>query len=138
SATTDFHIILGVLPQVPAKRLYLFVRHARSPNAAASARSAAARARASAPAAGRPGSTSNARHGESDHAIANSAPQRWQRIVDDESTTGLRSQQLGHTPYFGSSAAGAAPSGRRRTSDHMGGRSGRICKNVRGTGSSPL
>src|SRR5213083_2488305 len=39
SATTDFHFILGVLPQVPAKRLYLFVRHARRPNAAASARS---------------------------------------------------------------------------------------------------
>src|SRR5216110_1588477 len=139
SATTEFSLQKEVLPRVAPKRLYLFVLHARRPNAVASARSATARARASAPRAGRPGSTSKARQGESDQAIADTAPQRRQRSVDAESTNGLRSQQLGQTAYFGSSsagAAGAASSGRRRTSDHMGGRSGRICRNVRGTRSN--
>src|SRR5213592_285252 len=134
----NFHFILGALPHVAAKRLYLFVRHGRKPNAVASARSATARARASAPAAGRPGSTSKARQGESDHAIADTAPHRRQRRVDAESTTGLRSQQLGQTAYFPSSAAGAASSGLRRTRDHMGGRSGRICRKARGTRSRRL
>src|SRR5205809_786952 len=138
SATTEFSVKLGALPRVAAKRLYLFVfhafvLHARRPNAVASARSATARARASLPGCGRPGSTSKARQGESDHAIANTAPHRRQRRVGAESTTGLRSQQLGHTAYLPSSEAGAASSGLRRTSDHMGGRSGRICRKSRGT-----
>src|SRR5947208_3163561 len=87
---------------------------------------------------GGPGSTSKARQGESDHAIADTAPHRRQRRVDAESTTGLRSQQLGQTAYFPSSAAGAASSGLRRTRDHMGGRSGRICRKARGTRSRRL
>src|SRR5436309_122648 len=135
SATTEFSITLGALPRVPSKRLLLFVRgdQGRRPNAVASARRATARARASLPGCGRPGSTSKARQGESDHAIANTAPQRRQRRVGAESTTGLRSQQLGQTAYLPSSEVGAASSGLRRTSDHMGGRSGRICRKARGT-----
>src|SRR5437870_2219089 len=138
SATTEFSVKLGALPRVAVKRLYLFVfhafvLHARRPNAVASARSATARARASLPGCDRPGSTSKARQGESDHAIAETAPQRRQRRVGAESTTGLRSQQLGHTAYLPSSEVGAASSGLRRTSDHMGGRSGRICRKARGT-----
>src|SRR5438876_3269299 len=139
SATTEFSVKLGALPRVAAKRLYLFVLHGRRPNAVASARSATARARASAPGTGRPGSTSNARHGESDQATAYTAPQRRQRKVGAESIKGLRSQQLGQTAYFPSSAAaGGASSGLRRTSDHIGGRSGRICRNLRGIRSSRL
>src|SRR6266699_6271174 len=139
SATTEFSLQKEVLPRVAPKRLYLFVLHARRPNAVASARSATARARASAPRAGRPGSTSKARHGESDQAIADTAPHRRQRSVDAESIKGLRSQQLGQTAYFPSSVAvGGASSGLRRTSDHIGGRSGRICRNLRGIRSSRL
>ncbi len=79
------------------------------------------------------------RHGESDQATAYTAPQRRQRKVGAESIKGLRSQQLGQTAYFPSSAAaGGASSGLRRTSDHIGGRSGRICRNLRGIRSSRL
>src|SRR5438093_13041898 len=133
SATTEFSLETEVLPHVAPKRLYLFVLHGRRPNAVASARRATARARASLPGCGRPGSTSKARQGESDHAIANTAPHRRHRRVGAESTTGLRSQQLGQTAYLPSSEVGAASSGLRRTSDHMGGRSGRICRKARGT-----
>src|SRR3989441_10440847 len=143
SATTEFSVKLGALPRVAVKRLYLFVfhafvLHARRPNAVASARNATARARASLPAPGRPESTSKARQGESDHAIANTAPHRRQRRVGAESTTGLRSQQLGQTAYFPSSAAGTASAGLRRTRDHMGGRSGRVCRKARGARSRRL
>jgi len=95
--------------------------HARSPNAVASARSATARARARAPSPPA-GSTSKARHGESDHAIANTAPHRRQRAwrgVDQ----GLRSQQLGQTAYFhprGGRVVGPAPDER----PHGGGAAG--------------
>src|SRR5216110_2810088 len=133
SATAEFSLEREVLPHVAPKRLYLFVLHGRRPNAVASARRATARARASLPGCGRPGSTSKARQGESDHAIANTAPHRRQRRVGAESTTGLRSQQLGQTAYLPSSEVGAASSGLRRTSDHMGRRSGRICRKARGT-----
>src|SRR6266550_4250490 len=135
SATTEFSVKLGALLGVASKRLLLFVRgdQGRRPNAVASARSATARARASLPGCDRPGSTSKARQGESDHAIAETAPQRRQRRVGAESTTGLRSQQLGQTAYLPSSEVGAASSGLRRTSDHMGRRSGRICRKARGT-----
>src|SRR6266550_4225835 len=89
SATTEFSVKLGALLGVASKRLLLFVRgdQGRRPNAVASARSATARARASLPGCDRPGSTSKARQGESDHAIAETAPQRRQRRVGAESST---------------------------------------------------